>query len=203
MKKSPDYLGGGSIINAPARPLMGYLSNNKKVEDSNFGKNVWIGANCVVGKNVTFQDNVTLSDGSNVEDNVFIGKNTLLVYKCLVCANVVIKEKCIIGGFIGENSKIGHNCRIFGDIVHNHIDPTKDWDAPESLEEGATISNNVFIGFGAKITKPINIQNNVYICPNSVVSTDVPAFHIVKGINEIIHYSEWKGELRVSNFFKT
>lgn len=201
--KNIAHIGEGTIIGAEQRPLLIDRNfQNYTIEDnSSFGENVWIGSLCVVGKKVKFKDNVILSDGSFVEDNVNIGNNTILVYKCLVCANVTIGDNCIIGGFIGESTSIGNNCRIFGDIVHKHTDPSKDWDAPTSMEQGAIIQDNVFIGFGAKITKPVTIGHNVYILPNTIVSQEIPPYNIVKGINEIIHYKDWKGELSVSDFF--
>jgi UDP-3-O-[3-hydroxymyristoyl] glucosamine N-acyltransferase len=200
MNNFPSYLGDGSIINSVSRPLMKY-KHEVDAKLSSFGQNVWIGAKCVVARNVKLHDNVILSDGTFVEEDVVVGEGTLLTYRCLVCAGVIIGKNCVIGGFIGESTIIGDNCRIFGDVVHGHLDPTKDWDAPTSMEPGANIQSNVFIGFGAKITKPITISNNVYILPNSIVSINVPSFHIVKGINEIIHYQSWKGALAKSAFF--
>jgi UDP-3-O-[3-hydroxymyristoyl] glucosamine N-acyltransferase len=202
--KNITHIGQGTIIGAEPRPLLidGSFQDNIIKDNSIFGNDVWIGSLCVVGKNVVFKDNVILSDGSFVEDNVNIGNSTILVYKCLVCADVNIGDNCIIGGFIGESTSIGNNCRIFGEIVHKHTDPSKDWDAPTSMEQGAVIQDNVFIGFGAKITKPVTIGHNVYILPNTIVSEEVPPYHIVKGVNEIIYYKKWKGELAVSDFFK-
>jgi acetyltransferase-like isoleucine patch superfamily enzyme len=200
--KNIKHIGQGTVIGAEQRPLLIDGFQDNIIEDnSKFGENVWIGSLCVVGKGVIFNDNVILSDGSFVEDNVSIGSNTILVYKCLVCADAAIGNNCVIGGFIGENTTIGNNCRIFGDIVHKHIDPSKDWDAPTSMEKGAVIQNNVFIGFGAKITKPVTINHHAYVLPNTIVSCDVPPFHIVKGVNEIIYYKKWKGDLAVSDFF--
>jgi len=195
------HIGKGSVVGVEQRPLIVPSQNNITEDNSKFGEKIWIGSLCVVGKNVEFKDNVILSDGSFVEEGVKIGKNTILVYKCLVCADVIIGDNCIIGGFIGENTEIGNNCRIFGDIVHEHIDPSKNWDAPTSMEKGAVIKNNVFIGFGAKITKPIIIDHHVYILPNTIVSINVPSYHIVRGINKIIHYKKWKGDLADSDFF--
>ncbi len=198
----PIYIGEGSILDAPRRPLIDYEYSKTITKESVFGENVWIGSNCVVGKSVVFKDGVILSDGSYVEDNVTIGKNTLLNYRCMVCANSIIKENCVIGGFIGENTKIGEFCQVFGDIIHRHLDPKKDWDAPSSLEEGAILLKNVFIGFGAKVTRPVTINSNVYICPNTIVSVDVPPFHVVKGVNELVPSDKWKGELAFSEFFQ-
>lgn len=202
MNNKPIFIGIGSVIDSTPRTLVRYPRGENKNSASKFGKNVWIGAHCIVGRNVSFEDGVILSDGTYVENNVVLGKDTLLTYRCLVCSDSVIGDNCVIGGFIGENSQIGSSSRVFGSILHHHLDPTKDWDAPSSMEEGATLKENVFIGFGARITKPITISNNVYVCPNSIVSVDVPPYHVVKGVNEIIPSDEWIGKLSKSNFFR-
>lgn len=201
MSGKPEHIGVGAVLDTPRRPLIRYPHSNLRKDESTFGVRVWIGAYCVVGTSVVFGDGVILSDGSFVESNVVLGNDTLLTYRCLVCADSVIGENCVIGGFIGENTHIGNSCRIFGDILHHHIDPTKDWDAPTSMEKGAIISDSVFIGFGAKITRPITINSNVYICPNAIVSVDVPPFHVVKGVNELVPVELWPGELSHSTFF--
>lgn len=197
----PVHVGIGSILDAPQRPLIRYSPSSSVQGESIYGKNVWIGAYCVIGTNVVFKDGVVLSDGSFVENNVVLGNDTLLTYRCLVCSNSVIGANCVIGGFVGENTRIGNSCRVFGYILHHHIDPTKDWDAPSSQEEGAILSDNVFIGFGVKITRPITISHNVYVCPNAIVSVDVPPFHVVKGVNELVPFELWPGELSRSKFF--
>lgn len=200
MSSKSIHIGEGSIIEAPTRPLLGYQRSVNK-QTSVFGENVWIGAHCIIGKGVRFGNNVIISDGSHVEERVKIGNGTLLTYRCLIGSDSSIGEKCVIGGFVGENTTIGNGCRIFGSVLHHHVDPTKEWDAPSSMEEGATLASMVFMGFGARITKPVEISNNVYIFPNSIVSVNVPPFHIVRGINDVIPAKNLKGELSRSPFF--
>jgi UDP-3-O-[3-hydroxymyristoyl] glucosamine N-acyltransferase len=196
------HIGKNTLIDVENRPLLGYKRDKAVTKRLQYGNNVWIGSSCVIGRNVLLGNNVIISDGTYIENDVKIDEDSLLVYKCLVCADTTIGKNCVIGGFIGENTKIGNYCRIFGEIVHTHLDPSKDWDAPTSLEDGPVIHDNVFIGFGAKITKSITIGNNVYILPNSIVSKDVLPFHIVKNINEMIYFKDWKGDLSGSDFFK-
>ncbi|MCL1814846.1 MAG: hypothetical protein FWG27_03365 [Treponema sp.] len=195
------HIGKNTVINAKPRPLSGYIREKETAGRLKYGKNVWIGSGCVISTCITLGNNVIISDGTYIEDNVTIDSDSILVYKCLVCADTKIGKNCVIGGFIGENTIIKNNCRIFGEIVHKHLDPSKNWDAPDSAEKGPVIFDNVFIGFGAKITKPVEIGSNSYILPNSIVSKDIPPFHIARGINEIFYYKEWKGGLSKSNFF--
>lgn len=200
MSYKPTHIGEGSIIDATPRPLLGYPREATE-RSSTFGKNVWVGAHCIIARGVNFGSNVVVSDGSHIEERVTVGNDSLLTYRCLIGSDSIIGKKCVIGGFIGENTTIGDGCRIFGSILHHHVDPTKDWDAPSAMEKGPTLAPLVFVGFGARITKPVQIDNNVYICPNAIVSVDVPPFHVVRGVNELIPAEDWEGELTHSPFF--
>jgi len=195
------HVGKYTIIGSKPRPLLGRDADFSS-EDNLNGENIWIGSFCNIGMNVSIGAGTIISDGTFIEESVKIGSESLTAYRCTICSNVTIGNNCVIGGFIGENTKIGNRCRIFGDIVHEHLEPLKDWDAETSQEKGPTIHDNVFIGFGAIITKPVEIYNNSYILPNSIVSEDVPPFHIVKNKNEMIHFTKWKGNLSKSDFFK-
>lgn len=54
-----------------------------------------------------------------------------------------------------------------------------------------TIGNNVSFGTGSKAYGDINIGDNVFVAPNSVVTHDVPAKCIVAGIPaKILKYKE-------------
>lgn len=200
MKDNPKFLGHGSLINVPTRKLIGNIPCQEK-KDSIFHNDVWVGNYCSIGQGVVIEQGVIIDHNCTVESSVHIGRNTLLTYRSIVGSETDIGDDCVIGGFIGERSKIGNQCQIFGDIVHEHLNPLKGWDAEDSMEDGAQISGMVFMGFGSKITKPIVVGSNVYICPNAVVTKDVPPFHIVYGVNEMIFYKNWKGKLKNSPFF--
>ena len=201
--KPKRYIDESAKVNMPFRFLQGCeVYDETAINDTVLPDEIYIGAFVLIGKGVELDNRVVIDSHCVVESEVKVGENSLITYKATIGGDTVIGKDCIIGGFIGENTSIGNNCRIFGDIIHKHTDPSKDWDASTSGEKGATIQDNVFIGFGAKITKPVTIEHNVYILPNTIVSRDIPPYHIAKGINEFVHYKDWKGELAVSDFFK-
>ena len=164
--------------------------------------NVEIGHNCIIGNGSRVGINTVIDDNSSIESNVVIGDNSLIIYSSQICSHSHIGNNCIIGGFIGERTQIGNNCRIFGKIVHSQHNPLNPWDDDSAQENAPIIGNNVFMGFNSIITAPISVNNNVYICAGSIISISVPEFHIAFGVNQLVHFSNWKGNLRNSNLFK-
>jgi acetyltransferase-like isoleucine patch superfamily enzyme len=190
----------GCIIGKRFRRLLNhtYLGDEQPTYIS---ENVEIGHNCIIGNGTYIGSNSILDDNTIIETNVKVGIDNLLIYSAQICNDVQIGNNSVIGGFIGERTIIGSNCRVFGKIVHSQFNPKSPWDDDESQESAAIIGNNVFVGFSSIITAPIKVSNNVYICAGSILSKDVPAFHIVYGINKIIHFSKWNGNLKNSNLF--
>lgn len=164
-------------------------------------ENVFIGYNSIVGNGSEVGKNTILDDKTIIESRVKIGENNLIIYSAQICSDVIIGNNCVIGGFIGEGTIINNNCRIFGSIVHSQYEPLNNWDAEDSMEDSPTIFDNVFIGFNAIISAPVKIGPKAYVCAGSIVSKDVPEGYIAYGINNQIHYSEWKGPLKNSKLF--
>ena len=89
----------------------------------------------------------------------------------------------IKGIFISDKATIGKNVTLFQRVT---IGLTGCDD-----ERGPDIGDNVYIGPGAKIIKPVHIGNNVKIGANAVVNKDVPDNCVVAGIPaKIIKYIE-------------
>jgi serine O-acetyltransferase len=77
-----------------------------------------------------------------------------------------------IGTVIHERTVIGNNCRISSNVTIGGT--SKKYDVPK-------IGNSVYIGAGAVILGPIQIQDNVVIGANSVVTEDIPSACLVVG----------------------
>jgi bifunctional N-acetylglucosamine-1-phosphate-uridyltransferase/glucosamine-1-phosphate-acetyltransferase GlmU-like protein len=164
--------------------------------------NVFIGYNCIIGNGSEIGKDCILDDKSVLESRVILGIKNLIIYGSQICSDVIVGDNCVIGGFIGERTKIGNNCRIFGSIVHSQYEPLNNWDAEDSMEDAPIILDNVFIGFKAIISAPVRIGPKSYVCAGSIVSKDVPPEYIAHGINKQTHFSKWKGALKNSNLFK-
>lgn len=146
---------------------------------------------CAIGSHVIIYHGVVIAEGTQVEDfcrigeRTRIGKNCRIIYGSKIYGHVNIGDKCVIGGFICEDVKIGKYCRIFGQLIHKHplgdLSDLKKWDAggvPSPI-----IESNVFIGFGAKIIGGVTIGSGSYILPNAIVTRDVPSNFQVRGVN--------------------
>lgn len=164
--------------------------------------NVFVGYNCIVGNGSEVGRESILDDKSVLESRVKIGLKNLIIYSSQICNDVVIGNNCVIGGFIGERTKIGNDCRIFGSVVHSQQHPLNDWDDDDSMEDAPEIFDKVFIGFKAIISAPVKIGPKAYVCAGSIVTHDVPEGFIAYGINKQKHFSEWNGVLKNSNLFK-
>ena len=82
---------------------------------------------------------------------------------------------------VNKGCRIGDNCTIHACVNIGF--------------SGGTIGNNVYIGPGAKIIKPVHIGNNVSIGANAVVNEDVPDNCVVAGVPaKIIKYKNADGK---------
>lgn len=104
---------------------------------------------------------------------------------------LVLGEKSFIGSYsvIGCNQSItiGKNCMIAQSVSIRDTDHNfEDLNRP-MIEQGITtgpitIKDNVWIGYGAVITKNITIEEGAIIAANAVVTKDVPKNAIVGGV---------------------
>ena len=80
--------------------------------------------------------------------------------------------------------------------------PLMPWDGKDSEEESPIFEDYSFVGFNAVIAGNIRVGYKAYVLAGSVITKDVPDFHIAYGVNEVIHFSKWRGiKLRQSEFF--
>lgn len=78
---------------------------------------------------------------------------------------------------IGENVTITMNSVLLTHGMIRQIDGTY-----KSTVGTLTIGNNVFIGAGTIITKPLKIGNNVVIGAGSVITKDIPDNVVIAGV---------------------
>jgi acetyltransferase-like isoleucine patch superfamily enzyme len=188
-----------AILGVSYRPLLEGVPEPRNALMVDEG--VHVGEYCIVGDGCHLFAHSILDHYSHVEPGAQIGSRSLLIYRAHVCSDSVIGTDCIVGGFVGERSVVGNRCRIFGELVHHHVNPTAPWDAPSSSEGGVIVQDDCFIGFRAIVSRPVTIGPKAYVCAGAVVTRNVPPFHIAYGANNIVHFSEWQGSLKESPFF--
>jgi acetyltransferase-like isoleucine patch superfamily enzyme len=189
----------GSIIGKPYRRFLDGTRDD--VEKTLIASNVYIGCYSIIGNGSVISDNAIIDDYCLIESRVRIGNSTLVTNRAQICNDVSVGKNCVIGGFIGERTIVGDHCRVFGKIVHNHNNPCLGWDDDEAMENAPVIGNSVFIGFNALIIGGVKIEEKVFVCAGSIVTKDIPAFHIASGKNNFTHYLSWLGALKDSNHF--
>jgi acetyltransferase-like isoleucine patch superfamily enzyme len=190
----------GAIIGKPFRRLLD--GTQERTKKTILHGKVYIGFYSIVGTGTEIGSHSIINDFSVVESGVKIGKRTLLIYRAQVCNDARVGDDCVIGGLIGERTTIGNRCRIFGNIVHSQENPSLPWDGDESEEKAPTIKDFAFVGFGAVIAGEITLGYKAYILAGAIITKHVPDFHIAWGVNEVVHFSKWKGrKLSQSHFF--
>ncbi|WP_281648633.1 serine O-acetyltransferase [Parendozoicomonas sp. Alg238-R29] len=85
------------------------------------------------------------------------------------------------GVVIGETCRIGDDCYILGGVTLG----AKGISGNPSGKRHPTLGNNVQVGAFARVLGDVCIGNHVFISPNSVITTDIPAHGNVNIINQI------------------
>ena len=165
----------------PAMPLRPLLDGRAQDLGSapNFGDETWVGEQVLVGGGSVIGDKTILDHYVIVESDVVIGRESLACYRAQICAGAQIGDRCVLGGFIGERSTIGSNCRVFGSLVHRHPRNWGGWDDDSSMVDGPRLDDGVFIAFGAVVVGNVHLGEGVYIGANAVVCCDLPPGFVV------------------------
>lgn len=164
------------------------------------GKNVKIGANCiltdcVIGDNVTIEPN-SIIENSIVGDNVSIGPFARLrpdskIKKNAKIGNFVEVKKSIIGSgskvnhfsYIGDAS-IGEKVNIGAGAI------TANYDGVNKSE--TIIEDNAFIGTNSTLIAPVKINKNGFVAAGSVINQDVDESELAVARNKQRNISGWK-----------
>ncbi|MGD1084991.1 MAG: hypothetical protein ABSA47_09620 [Verrucomicrobiota bacterium] len=190
-----------AVIGKQFRPALAGSPSYKVSQKAIIEERVYVGEYATIGAGSVVGKGAIIDDFSIVECEVEIGKRTLLIYRAHVCNGAFVGHDCVVGGFIGENTVVGNYCRIFGTIAHAQYNPLLKWDGKHSEEKAPTFDDLSFVGFGAVVAGGVHIGYKAYIMAGTIVTKDVPSFHIVSGVNRMVHYSNWRGTLSQSPFF--
>jgi len=191
----------GAVIGTPFRPL---LDGRQLAVDGEtvLAEGVWIGEYTTIGRGVTIGANSIVEDFVAIQPRTVIGPRVLVTSRSSIGIGVTVGEDSVIRGHVGDGSRIGVGCRIAGDLIHRHIDPSIPWDDPAGEEPAATVEDGAFIGWRALIVGGITIGAGAYICAGALITKNVPAGYIGSGRNRIMHPSAWPGRLGKSPFLQ-
>jgi acetyltransferase-like isoleucine patch superfamily enzyme len=155
------------------RPLLNGFAQDEEPPPE-MASDVWVGDQVLIGGGTTIGDGAILDHQVIVESDVQFGRRSLACYRAQICAGAIIGDGCVVGGFIGERSQLGDNCRVFGALVHRHPRECGGWDDEDAMVEGPILGVGVFVAFGAVVVGNIKIGDGAYIGANAVVTKDVP-----------------------------
>jgi len=147
----------------------GKISLEKRIEIRNFNNSKNDGLSIILEGNITIRHDVTIQG----KGELHIGRNT------------IISSFTIIG--CNEKMSIGKDCLISQSVSIRDTDHNfSDIEIP-IIDQGITtspiiIKDNVWIGYGAVITKGITIGEGSIVGANSVVTKDIEPYSIVAGV---------------------
>ncbi|GGU39515.1 DapH/DapD/GlmU-related protein [Lentzea flava] len=162
------------------------------------GAPVVVGERCQLANQVVLYEGVSIGDNCVLEDRVRLGYNctvgagTRIVYGAFVCDRVTIGANAVVAGFICDGTRIGDRSTVMGELVHEYTRPHQDW--WEVDEEPPIIEADTVVGFGARVVGGVRIGPRSYVAAGAVVTKDVPAEHVVTGVNLQTPAECWTGE---------
>ena len=146
---------------------------------------------CEIGDNSKIRPGAIYSTaklGSNTRTghNFLVREKTVIGNNCLIGTNVVIDNNCLIGdncsfqtgAYIPTGSEIGDSVFLGPNAtLTNDKTPLR----TEYLLEKITIEDDVTVGANATIMPGITLGQGSFVAGGSVVTKDIPAWHLAKG----------------------
>lgn len=131
------------------------------------GKDVQFGKNVIVWNYVVICDNTKIGDGTRIGSFCDIGKNVVIGKNCVIQAQVALSNECQIG----DNVFIGPNTCILNDRF-----PHSQYLTP------SIVRDDVVVGGCVAILPSVVVNEKAVIAAGSIVTKDVPAATVVKGV---------------------
>lgn len=166
----------------------------------NIGKNVKIGANCIL-KNCTIKQDSEIFPNTIIED-AFIGANCNIGPFARIRPGTELKDSAKIGNFVEtKKSIIGQGSKV------NHLSYVGDSELGEGVNIGAgtitcnydgankfktRIGNNVFIGSNSALVAPVVIGNGATVGAGSTITKDVKADQLALTRKQQKNIDGWK-----------
>ncbi|MCT8338469.1 hypothetical protein MG296_00245 [Flavobacteriaceae bacterium TK19130] len=140
-------------------------------EKATIGKNVEIGAFCII------EDDVVIGDGTVIKNYVELRKGTIVGKNCYIDSRVSSSGNCTIGNHVtvrydsilARGIKIGDHTYICPKMMSNNLN------TEHEQIGGAQIGKHVFIGTNCVLQHGISIGDNSVLGSLSFVNKDIPA----------------------------
>ncbi|WP_251394957.1 CatB-related O-acetyltransferase [Metabacillus litoralis] len=143
---------------------------NSKIESYHIANNVELGDSSEIGKGVILGESVKIGKYSYVNRGTIISSGTIGNY-CSIASN------CLIGPDSHPINYISTSPFLYEE--KNILNIESDWDR---FPNPPSIGNDVWIGANSVIMQGVNVGNGVIIGTGSIVTKDIPDYHIVAGV---------------------
>ena len=138
--------------------------------ETTIGPNTYIGPSTIIGKGANIGNDCLIEHNCYIGEKSKLGDKVFVRYGCQIYKNVEIGNKCIISGFLCNNTRVGNNVEFFGKTAHRYLD--RKIGEPEPAP---SISDGVFVAFNALIIGGITIGNSAIIKAGAIVTRDIMA----------------------------
>lgn len=158
---------------------------------------ITVGPNCIIKNFVTLSEGASLAPNVVVEDycrigpNARIGPRTRLIYGAYICDDVTIGADCRIAGFVCDDVTIEDSCTVMGQLVHAYNQPQRGWWDVD--EPAPAIRHHSIVAFSSTVIGAVTIGPYAYVAAGTIVTKDVPSWHVAVGSNRFIPWQEWSG----------
>jgi UDP-2-acetamido-3-amino-2,3-dideoxy-glucuronate N-acetyltransferase len=143
------------------------MAEPKKGEGVIIGKNVQFGKDVVIWNYVIIGANTKIGDRTRIGSFCDIGKNVVIGKNCIIQAHVTISNECEIS----DNVFVGPNSSLLNDKFPHSKCLTP-----------SVVKNDVIVGGCVTVLPNVTINENSVIAAGSVVTKDIPAGTVVKGV---------------------
>lgn len=140
-------------------------------EKAKIGKNVSIGAYCVIEEGVVVGDNTIIKNYVELRKNTIIGKNCIIDSRVSSSGYNIVGDNVIVryDSILARGVEIGNNTYLCPRVMTNNLD------TGQHQIGGAKIGENCFIGTNTVLQHGITIGDNVITGAMSFVNKDVPS----------------------------
>lgn len=198
------YIHPSAVIGYQPRHLQGSVPWELGLDDHTVSlpDAVYVGPFAAIGAGAQIGYGCVIDAYCRVEPLASIGVDSLILYRGTVGVSARVGSRCVIGGSVSENTIVEDECTSLGKLIHTHWDSFASWDGREEEEPSPVVRRRSFIGHDALIVGGIEIGPLAYVCAGAICTRSVPPYHIACGVNKVVHYSQWPGQLAANPLFQ-
>ena len=160
------------------------------VRESEFEKQVSIGANCSIGPNAVIYYGVSIGENTLIGDAVSILEQCRIGSRCVISRNVTINYNATIGDRtkVMDGTHVTGNCRVGNDVFISVMVGTTNDNAmgqegySDESTLGPTVGDGARIGAMANLLPGVTVGEGAVVGASALVTKRVEARTVVMGV---------------------